>query len=503
MPRACQYSRLTIPNEVPYADVAATYVEQVGRSFGFPPAALEDIGAAVSGVVSNTIKDAFEPSQQATIDISCERIPVGLKIVVKDMGLPFYPEEILPPDVSAVAPNMSGSQQALLRARKLMDEVSFHNLGPDGKETHLIKYLHNRTIEDYYQACELELYEPAAAGVRPVTRKVEFEIRGMQASDAVEISRCFYRAYGYSFVYRHIYYPERIIELNDSGDMISAVAVTPEGLIVGHAALIRHSDMSTVAEIGLAVVNPDFRGQGCLTRLTEYLTQKAKSHGFRALFVLAATNHTFSQQVIHRFGFQDCGLLVGLGPASISFKALTETLPQRETYVICFRYLEKPRTGELYAPRHHRRFVRKLYGNIGYEPEMATPKQKDLLVPSKDAVVTSQYYTPSGFGRIEIEGYGRGLLPQVQARLKELCLKQIEVIQLPCDLTNPLAYRLVEQFEELGFFFCGIWPESDTGDALILQYLNNVSIDYDRIKIASPLGKEMLDYVKSRDPNVV
>jgi len=132
---------------------------------------------------------------------------------------------------------------------------------------------------------------------------------------------------------------------------------------------------------------------------------------------------------------------------------------------------------------------------------MVTPKPRELLLPTTDAVVTSRYYSPSGYGRIEIGQYGHDLLSQVKARLKELCLMHMEVIQLSCDLTNPLTYRLVEPFEELGFFFCGIWPESDTGDALILQYLNNVSIDYDRIKLASPLGKEMLDYVRSHDPN--
>jgi len=502
MLRGCQYSRLTIPNEVSYADVAAEYVEHVATNFGFEPAELQAIAAAVRGVVSNIIQDAFEPSEATSIDISCERIPVGLRIVVKDLGLPVYSPEIFDSEAYPVSKPVHRAQQALLQAKELMDEVSLHNLGASGKETHLIKYLHNKTIEDYYEACDLEPYEQPSAARRIVSEDVEFEIREMRPSEAVEVARCFYRAYGYSFVYSHIYYPDRIIELNASGDMISAVAVGLDGQVVGHTALIRHGEESKVAEIGLAVVNPLFRGHGCLTKLTEFLTERAKSEGFKALFVLAATNHPFSQQVIHRFGFEDCGLLVGLGPASISFKALTETLPQRETYVVCFRYLSKPTAKRLYVPQHHRGFVRKLYRNIGSEPELATPKTRNLVIPAKDAVVTSQYYTPSGYGPIEIGEYGQDVVSQVQARLKELCLKHIEVIQLPCDLTNPLTYGLVKQFEELGFF-CGIWPESDAGDALILQYLNNVSIDYGKIEIASTLGRKMLDYVESLDPNTV
>ena len=134
---------------------------------------------------------------------------------------------------------------------------------------------------------------------------------------------------------------------------------------------------------------------------------------------------------------------------------------------------------------------------------MATPKPRELTLPANDAVVMSQCCSPSGYGRIRIDQYGYDLVPQVKASLKELCLMHIEVIQLSCDLTNPLTYRLVEQFEVLGFFFCGMRPESDGGDAFILQYLTNVSIDYDRINPVSPFGKEMLNHVKSHDPNAV
>lgn len=503
MPRRCQYSRLSVPNDVSYANVAAEYVEQVGRNFGFDAVALQDITKAVREIVTNIINEAFDPPERAFVDISCERVPVGIKIAVKDQGLPFYPAEIFGEAAQPGNRAGSGPQKAFLKARELMDEVSFHNLGKDGKETRLIKYLHNRTIEDYYQTCELEPYEQPAVPRPSVSGKAEFEIREMQPADAVEVARCFYRAYGYSFVYRHIYYPERIVELNESGDMISAVATAAEGEIIGHTALIRHSGDSKVAEIGLAVVNPRFRGQGCLTQLTEYLIQKAKSQSFRALFVLAATNHTFSQQVIHRFGFNDCGLLVGLGPASISFKSLTERLPQRETYVVCFRYLEKPQPPRLYVPARHRAFAERLYRNLGCQPKWATSGPEDSDAMPKDSVVTSDYWSPSGYGRIRIDQYGEDLVPEVRARLRELCLRHIEVIQLQCDLTNALTYHAVDQLEELGFFVVGIWPESDTGEALIMQYLNNVSIDYDRIKLASLPGMEMLDHVRSRDPNFV
>ena len=49
--------------------------------------------------------------------------------------------------------------------------------------------------------------------------------------------------------------------------------------------------------------------------------------------------------------------------------------------------------------------------------------------------------------------------------------------------------------EMLGFFFAGIIPEMFDGDALRLQYLNNVDIDLEKAQITSDFGKELLAYV--------
>ena len=53
----------------------------------------------------------------------------------------------------------------------------------------------------------------------------------------------------------------------------------------------------------------------------------------------------------------------------------------------------------------------------------------------------------------------------------------------------------------MGFFISGILPQTVVGDALLLQYLNNVSLDYDKIKIYTDHGEDILAYIKTRDPN--
>jgi serine/threonine-protein kinase RsbW len=57
--------------------------------------------------------------------------------------------------------------------------------------------------------------------------------------------------------------------------------------------------------------------------------------------------------------------------------------------------------------------------------------------------------------------------------------------------------------ENLGFFFSGILPGGfKNGHALILQYLNNVPVDYDAIQVESTIAKKILAYVRKQDPSL-
>ncbi len=66
-----------------------------------------------------------------------------------------------------------------------------------------------------------------------------------------------------------------------------------------------------------------------------------------------------------------------------------------------------------------------------------------------------------------------------------------------CD-ENTINY--IEDLESLGFFFAGVFP-NDKKQYLVLQYLNNVPIDYKRIVLVSDFAQELGAYVQECDPN--
>lgn len=106
-----------------------------------------------------------------------------------------------------------------------------------------------------------------------------------------------------------------------------------------------------------------------------------------------------------------------------------------------------------------------------------------------------------GCAVIYVLNYGENILKLIRRTLRELCVQHISCIDMLIKLTDPLTYHLTSEFEQLGFFFAGILPDSRIGDGLILQYLNNVGFNYDKVVIYQDFTKEMLAYVRAHDPN--
>lgn len=497
----CEYSELSIPNDASFIAVAAAYVRAVARKFGFDETDQEQIDSAVTEAVKNVIQHAFEPTERQAFEISCERIQVGLKVIVKEKGLPFDPRGIMESQgPSGPAEDHSGG---IARIRDLMDEVSMHYLGPDGKETHLVKFLKDKSLTDYFEACELDRFSPPTVAGPICKKRTVFHVRLMEPSDAVEVSRTAYKAYGYSYFYPLMYFPQRMVEMNRSGQIVSAVAVTEAGDLAGHCAIFFTPGGSSIAEMGQAVVKPEFRGQGCLRKLAEFLIDHARRSGLTGLYVRAVTSHTFSQRVSYRLGFRNCGIILAYAPSTVSFKQIDEALAQRETFTVEYQYLGTPSRPSLYAPPHHRDFVERLYCNLGVAPEMREPRarRKGELRTNHVLIAKSTLFEPAGFATLQVKEYGKNIVAEVRSRLKELCRKHFDVLTLYLDLADPVTYRITSEFEELGFFFSAILPGESGSDMLILQYLNNVDLDYDRIKLYSKRGREVLAYIKRHDPN--
>ncbi len=498
--------RLSLPPNLSYLHLALMVIRETAQQIGFTGDDLYQIDLASEEAISNVMTHAFADQEQENLELICERAPLGMKITIKEKGLPFDPRQIPDYCPSQDIDKMSASGMGIFLMKKFMDEVYFRNLGMGGKETHMAKYLPAKSIDSYLSEKEIaeketDLEVPLPS--LPSREGIAYAVRRMDPAEAVEIARCAYKSHGYTFFDDHIYYPERIIELNKTDEMISAVAVTEDNIFMGHAAFVYPALETRLAEYTFVFVNQEYRGHGCMKRIADFLFQCPKKKPLDGVYVYSVTNHEFTQRGMAQFDIRDCGLLLASSPETWLFKGIESDQDQRISVALSFKYITAPPPMTLYPPARHQPVVAHLYQNIGGPSHSFLTPDEDCQrhLPAETEIVTDLLMTEN-CAEIHVVRYGDGVLHEVRKILRELCLKNVAAIQLFLNLKDPITFFMAVEFEKMGFFFAGILPLAMVGDALILQYLNNVRIDYDKIVLYSDEARQIRDYVREMDPNL-
>lgn len=503
-------SVLTIPNDTSYLPVVRSYVMVVAAQHGFDETQACDIRLAVDEACTHVIETAFEPGEEGELTISSQRFSSGLRVTIADKGMPFDPGLIEEYDArGGLDRNLRGLPFYLIQ--QVMDEVNFVNKGREGKELQLTKYLEVPSVETYFSREELRQYDTE---VEPAPSSI-YEYRWMEPGDALEVSRCIYKTYGYTYPGEHVYFPERIVAMNQSGEMISAVAVIETGEVIGYCALSGHPD-DPVMEIGQAVVVPAHRGRGVLKGLSDMVMGAARLRGLSGLFAQAVTLHPFSQRVTLKYGFRESALLLGYVHRAIQMKEISGgELPQRESVIYSYRPLCEVPCSRVYSPPHHRSMINSIYDNLGFEREFAAsedPGLNDEPSPLEPKIphfnLSTKVVSNLGIATMEILNYGLGIEQEVKDKLRDLSHEEIAVIYMKLPLGDPDTAIVCQGIEELGFFFAGIQPgqasqagkQMRCGDLLCLQYFNGPRINYDLLQLYSDFANQLAQYVRTNDP---
>jgi serine/threonine-protein kinase RsbW len=235
-------------------------------------------------------------------------------------------------------------------------------------------------------------------------------------------------------------------------------------------------------------------------RMLELLFETQKECELYGVYAFAVSNHIFSQKTMLAYGLNDCGIELATSPATWTFKGIAGDESQRMSVVLSFKYLKEPVPLTLYPPARHRTMIERLYRNIGSKNNFAVPDDVEAQYKEDKSVIETRVYAAEGNAEILIKSYGSNVIKELKGILRELCVEHIAAINLFLNLEDPLTYLICSEFEKMDFFFSGIMPMSGIGDALILQYLNNIAIDYDKVIAHSEMAKEILNYIRANDP---
>jgi serine/threonine-protein kinase RsbW len=329
----------------------------------------------------------------------------------------------------------------------------------------------------------------------------ELHIRLLEPSEAAQISRAIYKSYGATYFYEDVYYPDRVKNFIETGRQVSAGAFISNGEMVGHCALMDIEWRAASAELGQAVVDPEFRGKGCLGRLSDFLTLEAVNMGLTGLMAQAVTTHGFSQKILYKLNFSHCGLLLAHAPEGLTFRGLQERPSEhRESKEILYKRITVQNPGVIYPPPGHDRFMKRMFSNIHAEPRVAVPSVS-LPVFDRDSSeieIESHAFIPKGYALIKIKSLGPDIVDAVRKQVGSLCRNNIKVITLYLKLSDPMTYHLGQKMEGLGFTVTGLMPGTEMGDVMVMQYFNNLRIDFESIDLYSEEARRTMDYIRRR-----
>jgi len=481
---------IQIKAENKFLPITLSLVNKTCKKLGLDEKSIKELELVTEEACSNVIEHAFEPDEDAVYELSVYREPGQIRISIRDEGIPF--------DVMSISKGQDvGLGSIFMKA--FTDKVSYFNLGLKGKKVDLIKFIPYENIEEIVQKGRKEKIPEEAVKLGPD----DYVLRMMNPDDAVEMAKCIYHSYGYSYLWEFVYFPEKVKEYLVSELLRSCIILNKKNNIIGHFALMKQSKDSPVGETGMAVVDPRYRGNGLFKKMKLFLADYAKDQNMKGFYSEAVAVHPYSQKGNLSLGATETGIVLGHLPSNMFFKKIQKAVKStRQAAVLFYMILKGNESSEVYIPHHHKSMVEKIYKNLGLNRILIKPVTATNSVKIKSKVET-EVISHSMIGFIRILKYGNDIQDLVKLHLKELCMKKMEVVYLDIPLSEQETQLWCAQFELLGFFFAGIIPELINGDVLRLQYMNNIHIDLDKIVVASEFGSRLLDYVSNSYKNSI
>ncbi|MHB8111225.1 MAG: GNAT family N-acetyltransferase, partial [Syntrophorhabdaceae bacterium] len=327
-----------------------------------------------------------------------------------------------------------------------------------------------------------------------------FEVRKAKFNEILQIPALFESVYGGSYSDPGVYSTGYLADRISRGELVSIVAVSREGHVIGHCALVKDNDRTGIVRAAMSVVNYAFRNTGCESRMLAAVIGEARRRCLWGVLSQSVTHHVFAQKAGQKLGFKRIGLQVGIISDRRMYDGSYPAPGRRQSTAIGYLPLRDGPKITLYPPGHHRDFIGMLFREAGLNRIMARRELRNNGQLTGRSFMRVRMINHE-IAQITIDRYGAASFRCVEEILQNLKARDIRYISMELPLISPVTATACSEFEQLGFFIAGIMPHSSIGDSLVLQYRNNAHMDYADIRAASETLATIKSYVLSRDPN--
>ena len=156
-----------------------------------------------------------------------------------------------------------------------------------------------------------------------------------------------------------------------------------------------------------------------------------------------------------------------------------------------------PEARSRYLPERHKGFLTAIYERLGVtligNDAACAPEGETLFHVSVDSI--------RSLSEIHVTRLGADFGDALKKELRRVRHDETRVVELYLALHDPAAPTCVAEAEKLGFFVTALLPEALGGDALVMQYMNGVQVEYDDLVIDREETRQLLGYIATLDPS--
>ncbi|MBC3796865.1 ATP-binding protein [Acetobacterium tundrae] len=442
---------MRVVNEMRMTEPVQACIKIIAGHYQLAEKDIFGLNLAVEEAMANVIKYGFDQEQQHYFDVAVEVDETAFTVVIRDKGIPGdFIED----------PYDDGLGLSIMK--HFLDQLIVKNKGFNGREQRLVKYLTG--LPEYTR----RVPEPPINLPADLT----FEYRPLRREEAIEVARCIYDEFEFSYSCEQVYYPDQFFEATQNGQIYSLVAVAPDGEVAGHLAAVRLADFPGIAEMGMGVVKKKYRNFAVMKNLSDQIAAYCEAAAdINALLVEPVAWHRITQKMCPHYGFIPCGF-------AFNITDLANLDYQRASLCLAIRAYQQDDTHTLYVPDGLQKTILSIYRNIGIDAVIG--EKADHPEPEK-SLMTLKKDRHNGLGKLFINQTGADIDQQFRLALKTLKKEKCPVVLLYLNLFDPgiaFAYQVAVAQD---FFWVGCLPMSNDGDYLCMELLLDDVIDFNLI----------------------
>lgn len=472
---------LIVPYYKEYINLVSSFVEEIGRSHGAEKEELFQlrlIGEETFIFILNGIPNV---GLDRMFHLRCMEEEDGLAFLFTNHGRPMNVREIPVFDMERMDETVDALSLSMIRC--FSHEFGFQNRGKEGWELlvrfKINKYRHLGKQNEVAQ----EFTEGSAEPV--VVRKATVE-------DIPGIINLVYNTYRYSYAKEVFYNEVSLARLFEEEKILSLVAVTQSGRVVGHNAILLES--KHLGEVGMSMVDPSYRKSKTFLSLVLNTSRVVKKE-YPELLIYAkcVTSHKKSQAFVT--SFTTCLLQLSVY-AHASFIGIQGEANARESLVYSIALMGKlPGKRAVYVSPEHLDFIQDIFRRAMIEIDCMG--HAEVGYADKETALRSEILPGRQYAELSLERLGEDFVQILHKETIHIRQNGVVTASLSIPTHQPLVRDLDAVLMREGYFFCGIEP-SDTGEWLVV-YTNLLyqSFDFEKLQFFDEESSRLKDYVKA------